>query len=316
MPDVSRTDPAVQAQVRDSYDLLHRLIDDRGTPLPDLASAYGRFGMLLQAAQFFDVAEASYRNAQSLAPAEMRWPYYLGHLYRSQGQLDRAADAFTRAQKLQPDDLATLDLARTALSGSGETRRGDPLVSRRRSSAHRNRWRRWPVWDASRWPGAITQSAADRFEAALAIDPQSESLHAPLAAAYRGLGQIDKAQPHLRQWRNTDILLPDPLQQELDLVLESGLSYELRGVRALDSKNYAAAADFFRRGLSLAQPGTPLRRSLQHKLGTALFAMGKVDEAHRAFLDVVDVRAGRGHRRIDGEGALQPRRARRGAGAG
>ena len=41
---------------------------------------------------------------------------------------------------------------------------------------------------------------------------------APLAMAYRGLGDLHKAEPHLRQWRNTDILLPDPLQQELDRV--------------------------------------------------------------------------------------------------
>jgi hypothetical protein len=29
---------------------------------------------------------------------------------------------------------------------------------------------------------------------------------------------------------NRDILVADPLRQELDLILESGLSYELRGV--------------------------------------------------------------------------------------
>jgi tetratricopeptide (TPR) repeat protein len=129
--------------------------------------------------------------------------------------------------------------------------------------------------------------AAQHLQAALEIDPQSESLHAPLAVAYRGLGQLDKAEPHLRQWRNTDILLPDPLQQELDLVLESGLSYELRGVRALDSKDFPAATNFFRRGLDLAEPGTPLHRSLQHKLGTALFATRQVDAAMREFEGVV-----------------------------
>ena len=286
MPDVSRTDPAVRRQVKESYDTLDRLIHDRSTPMPDLTSAYGRFAMLMQAAQFFDVAEASYRNAQSLAPGEYRWPYYLGHLYKSQGQPDKAADAFARALALQPDDVPTLIWLGRLYLDQGRVEAAAPLFSK---ALERSPTSVAALAGLGR-VALATRSYGDavrRFEAALEIDPQSESLHAPLAAAYRGLGQADKAQPHLRQWRNTDILLPDPLQQELDLVLESGLSYELRGVRALDSKDYRAAADFFRRGLELTTAESPLRRSLQHKLGTALFAAGQVDEARRSFLAVV-----------------------------
>jgi tetratricopeptide (TPR) repeat protein len=129
--------------------------------------------------------------------------------------------------------------------------------------------------------------AAKNFEEALSIDPQAESLHAPLAMAYRGLGDLQKAEPHLRQWKNTDLPLFDPLQQELDLLLESGLSYELRGVRGLEAKDWKAAAGFFRRGLELTAENTPLRRSLQHKLGTALFMTGDVGRAEQQFEDVV-----------------------------
>jgi tetratricopeptide (TPR) repeat protein len=129
--------------------------------------------------------------------------------------------------------------------------------------------------------------AAARFEEALTLDPSAESLHSPLALAYRELGQLDKAAPHLRQWKNTEIPVPDPLQQELGLLLESALSYELRGVRALDLKDYRTAASFFRKGLDLAQPNTPLRRSLQHKLGTSLFMTGDVGAATVQFEEVV-----------------------------
>ena len=104
---------------------------------------------------------------------------------------------------------------------------------------------------------------------------------------YRGLGQLDKAAPHLRQWRNTTSSLPDPLQQELDLLLESGLSYELRGVRALDARDFNDAAAFFRKGVELTPGITPLRRSLQHKLGTALFMTGQLDAAAEQFEAVV-----------------------------
>jgi tetratricopeptide (TPR) repeat protein len=130
--------------------------------------------------------------------------------------------------------------------------------------------------------------AARHFEEALAVDPEAESLHVPLAMAYRGLGEPEKAAPHLRQWKNRDIAVPDPLQQELDLVLESGLSYELRGVRALEGRDWKSAAAFFRKGLDLTRENTPLRRSLQHKLGRALYMAGDTAGATEEFRQVID----------------------------
>src|SRR4030095_6173128 len=124
-------------------------------------------------------------------------------------------------------------------------------------------------------------------EEALALDPSAESLHAPLATAYRASGAPEKAEPHLRSWQNRDILVPDPLNQELDMLLESGLAYELRGVRALEAKDFASAAEYFRRGLALTPENTSLRRSLGHKLGTALYALGQEEAAAEQFQDVV-----------------------------
>ena len=60
-----------------------------------------------------------------------------------------------------------------------------------------------------------------------------------------------KAEAHLKQWRNTDVLVPDPVRQQLDLSLQSGLSFELRGVRALEA---AAAAQTTRRGCRVSRP--------------------------------------------------------------
>jgi tetratricopeptide (TPR) repeat protein len=70
-----------------------------------LATAFGQYGMVLQAAEFFDVAEPCYLNAQRLAPDEVRWPYYLAGLYKSRGETDKAEASFKRALTLQPDDL-------------------------------------------------------------------------------------------------------------------------------------------------------------------------------------------------------------------
>jgi tetratricopeptide (TPR) repeat protein len=105
--------------------------------------------------------------------------------------------------------------------------------------------------------------------------------------AYRGLGQTEKASSLARLWRNTELAVPDPLRQELDMALQSGLSYELRGVRQLEVGNYTAAADLFRQGISLAAPGSSLSRSLRHKLGTALALSGDSSGAVREFEETV-----------------------------
>ena len=103
LPDLSRLDPGVQKQIKDSYDLLQARNESTA-----LAERYGHYGMMLQAAEFFDAAEPSYLDAQTLAPEDVRWPYYLASLYKSRGETDKAEAAYKRALQLQPNDLATL----------------------------------------------------------------------------------------------------------------------------------------------------------------------------------------------------------------
>jgi tetratricopeptide (TPR) repeat protein len=84
------------------------------------------------------------------------------------------------------------------------------------------------------------------------------------------MGEVPKAEAHLRARGPGDIRPPDPLMQELDAILESAVAYEVRGAQALDESNWTAAADYFRKGIALA-PNEP---SLRHKLGTALAMSG------------------------------------------
>jgi tetratricopeptide (TPR) repeat protein len=125
--------------------------------------------------------------------------------------------------------------------------------------------------------------AVQLLEEVLNADPGAASIYAPLAMAYRGLGQTDRAESLARLWRNTELPVPDPLKDELDMSVQSGLAFELRGVRALDSGDYAQAADMFRQGIALAKPGTSLSRSLRHKLGTALALSGDTEGAVAQF---------------------------------
>src|SRR5262245_2230427 len=107
LPDLSRADEAVQVQARERHTALLEKIK-AGVKGPELGAAYGELGMLLQAAEHPEAAEPCYRNAQTLMPADPRWPYYLGRLYQTTGRPSESEAAFARALELQPDDVPTL----------------------------------------------------------------------------------------------------------------------------------------------------------------------------------------------------------------
>ena len=97
--------------------------------------------------------------------------------------------------------------------------------------------------------------------------------------ADRGLGELGKAEAHLRQRGTAELLLPDPLMQEISGVLRSAASYESLGIRALEHGESASATAFFRKGLELS----PDSASLHHRLGTALFLTGDARGAMEQF---------------------------------
>jgi tetratricopeptide (TPR) repeat protein len=286
LPDLARVEASVRVQAERRFEFLTQQRKRSATTDAELAAAYGDLGMLLNAAEYKSAAEPCYLNAQRLAPGDKRWPYYLAQLYRSQGDTAKAEAAFQRVLQIQPDDFATLVwLGRLELD-KGHPEEAEPLFTRAYGIMPRS------IAVLAGLGGASLArqnyaNAVKSLEEALTIDPEADSLHAPLGMAYRGLGQLDKAQPHLRQWRNREIPVPDALMQELALLLESGLSYELRGIRALEAKDWTSAAGYFRRGLTLATDNTAQRRSLQHKLGTALFMAGDAEGAARQFEEVV-----------------------------
>jgi tetratricopeptide (TPR) repeat protein len=284
LPDMARVDASVQAQWKERF----AQIDARKNgPPADLGAAYGGLGMLLQAGEYYEAAEPAYLNGEQLAPTEMRWPYYLGHLYKSIGQPAKAEAAYQRALALRPNDLPTLVWLGRLLLDAGRPDEADPLFRRAQAEGPR-------VVAVLAGLGQVALArrnyaeAVTLLEQAIEADPSADNLRSPLAAAYRGLGRTAEAEAHLKQWRNTDVLLPDPLKEDLDILLESGLSYEVRGVRALQTGDHASAREFFRKGLALTKQNSALRRSLQHKLGTALYMTGHPGEALDQFEGVID----------------------------
>ena len=100
LPDLSRMHASVQEQIREAYGALTVL------GAGERSEAYGHLAKLLMASEYPDQAEVCLLNAQRLAPDDFRWPYYLGHVYRSKGQLTNAVERFEHTLRLRPDDVA------------------------------------------------------------------------------------------------------------------------------------------------------------------------------------------------------------------
>lgn len=282
LPDLSGVDDAVQTQVKQRYVEMLDTIALAGATPAARAQAYGRMGMVLQAGEFHDAAEPAYLNAQDLAPQEPRWPYFLAQLRKSQGDTAGAIAAYQQALALRPTDVPTLvGLARVHMD-RGEAEEAEPLFERAGQVAPRTVAALVGLGQAALARRDFATAIA-RLEEALVIDPKAGSIHSPLAMAYRALGQVKKAEDHLARWSNTEILLPDPLRQELDQALDSGLSYELRGVRALEQQNFPAAVTFFQEGVALTSGETSIGRSLRHKLATSLYMTGDLPGAVQWF---------------------------------
>jgi tetratricopeptide (TPR) repeat protein len=269
MPDVSRNPPVVQRQLQEQYAALEARRSNASTAQQDLGDAYGRTGMLFMAAEYYAEAEAALLDAEALVPTDMRWPYYLGHLYRMRGDAPKSAAAFERAVHADPSYSAALVYLADAYLDQGKPDEADRLYAQALMQQPRMVAALFGRGRAALARRDYSTAIAD-LEQALALDPQARVIHYPLAMAYRGAGQLEKAQAHLTPDNSGELKPPDPVLDDMNAALESPVAYELRGGRALDAGDWDDAARLFRRGLELA----PDEAALRHKLATALALKG------------------------------------------
>jgi tetratricopeptide (TPR) repeat protein len=199
LPDLSRVEPSVRNQGQELFDALQVMRNKPGVPAADKGEAYGKLAMLLHAGEYYEAAEPAYLNAQDLTPSDARWPYLLGHLHKSRGEPEKALADFNRALQLKPDDVPTLIWLGRLYLDHGEPARAQPLFEKAQSL-------RPDVVAGIVGLGqaALAQKdyprAVDVLEQALRVHPTASSVHSPLAMAYRGLGDMAKAEAHLTEW--------------------------------------------------------------------------------------------------------------------
>ena len=184
LPELSRMEKSVQQQMTDAHRSLTARIENHAPP-DERGAAYGDLGNLLQAAEYFDAAEACYLHAQALAPNDVRWPYYLGHVYMTKAQLGKAAASFERALQLQPNDVAALIWLGGVHLDLGESDRAVPLFVQALSLQPRLVAAQFGLGRAA-WPDAtIVAPSIDSSRRSRHPEPRSFTIR---ALAYRGLG--------------------------------------------------------------------------------------------------------------------------------
>lgn len=281
MPDLHSSDASVREQFASRRATVEVALQ-QPTARPALAHAYGELGKILHAATAFEGAEASYLNAHQLASDDPRWPYYLGHVYRTKGPLDKAAEWFEKARQRLPNDLAITVWLGDVYLAQGRPDAAEPLFGKALSMSDGSA--------AAHFGAGRTALARRDYAAAVrhlertqTLEPAATGVHYPLAMAYRGRGDLAKAEAELAIKGDLEPRPSDPLMQAVDTLLQSAEAYNVRGGAELSAGNWAAAADQFRKGLAI-RPTDP---SLRHRLGTALAQVGDGPGAVAAWEQVV-----------------------------
>ena len=292
LPDLSDMHQSVQAQLREAYASLTALGTGRETVEPGSAprrsEAYGQLGKLLMAGEYLDVAERCLRNAQRLAPDDARWPYYLGHIFNSKGELTKAVEHFEQVLRLQPADLAALVWLGHVYIDLGQPEAAEPLLTRARSLRPDTQAVLFQLGRAA----VATQeyaSAVEHLEGALRMNPAATVIYYPLAMAYRGLGDLEKAQYYLDQSggrpdAEVSVTLPDPLMAEVSTVLRSPQVYRDLGLQAGAKGDWPEAVKQFRNAVELAPDYVLMRLNLAlalNLMGDARAALDQLEEVVR-----------------------------------
>lgn len=246
---------------------------------PTRAAAWGGLGLVLHAHDFLSEALSCYRQAETLAPSDARWPYLAGRVLMGE-DLERAREAFGRAVAIDPDFAAAHIYFGDLLLDLGEPEEADRQYSRALELAPGSPWALLGRARVAMAAGAL-DTARERLRKAIAAKPDFREAHSSLAQVARRLGDQEQAQIHM--WAAANFTAssapPDPVYQ---LVVDRGVSFRWatrRGVAYTDAGQLAEAEGEFRAALDI-EPNDPATLG---NLGGALAAQGRLDEAEEIY---------------------------------
>lgn len=252
-PDLSAMDEVVRSKVETMQERLGELTGrwQPGDPTFELSEGFGQLGQMFHAFRLLDAAEVCYSNAQTLAASDYRWRHYRGLVRNATGDLDPAVEDYLHALKLKPDDLPTLIRLGNVLLELNRPREAEPRFSRVLALSTEAEAAAYFGLGKVAAAGGDHTMAVERFELALAREPEASAVRYPLAQAYRKLGNLEKAREHLEQRGEDEIHFRDPLGSQI-LRLAQATAFEI--VLSLASESESVSEKEFL-GFALAQFG-------------------------------------------------------------
>jgi tetratricopeptide (TPR) repeat protein len=270
LPVLDSLELSVAAQLRDVHRAASEQMAKSRVADAELAETYGLIGQLHHAYEFLEAAEAAYRNAMRLAPDDSRWPHLLGYLYHQSGRLEDAVETYLRARAAQPaDQVVESYLGEVYLRLNRRTEaRGqfEKMLAAFPAVAHNG------LGEVALVEGRY-EDAVRHFLDALQRAPHATRIHYALGMAYRGLGQLDLAQDHLRQTGGGTVRAADALVDALPALLRGERALLIQGRIEYQAGAFDAAAEAFRKAVAAA-PGSVGARV---NLGVALAQTGDLD---------------------------------------
>jgi tetratricopeptide (TPR) repeat protein len=277
-------EPAIERQLHDARAGIDRLsVDGAATPR-DVAAAYGSLGELYLLYDLAREAESCLREAIARDAGEPRWPYLLGVVLESEGELESAAAAFRATLALRADDVPAL------------LRLGDVSLERAQAEEARAAFERARAIEpgsakALDGLGRVAFALGDydqaiaRFEAALALQPDASSVQYRLGMAHRARGDAQAARLHLEQGGDAPVVFPDPVLDAAHRRVTGVGASIVVGQLAARAGATAAAEARFRDAVAL-DPKSP---EAHHALGVFYEEQGRKDEALEQYLAALDL---------------------------
>jgi tetratricopeptide (TPR) repeat protein len=260
--DLSTLLPDEQKSILDTRSEIAQALQDTTATITQarLAKMYGRLGSLYEAQGLNTSADNCYSNALRLEPHNFRWAYYLAYNAHKNGNLPVALHRLQTALKIDAGyppaisrlaqtylDLDQLDKAQIEFSklldikdfqAAGHNGLGQVLLLKHEYA-----------------------QAVEHFTRALELEPEATKIHYPLAQALRALGQNELAQSHLRKYGDQQLIIPDPLVDELGALKNPAHRHFVAAMTWVQKKQYQKGQAEFEAGLQLDPDNIAARTS-------------------------------------------------------
>ena len=280
-PDLSGMEAPVQKQILEARS---RVQASAGSIQTEQGQAYGRLGQIYQAYGLQDAAIACYTDAHILEPSAFKWPYYLGYLAQNNGDLQKAIVQYNTALQIRPgDEVATLRLAEANLKLNHLDEAGNlyqQVLSQNKQSVA-------ALDGLGRLALARRQfaEAAEFLNKALTLNPDAAFLHYPLAMAYRGLGDVNRAQLELDKHGPAAPEVVDPYLTDIQQIKAGNTDLWQQGSQQMAAGDLAGAIETYRK-LTESNPQDVVAKTY---LGTALARAGRIADATSEFLQALQI---------------------------